>query len=89
MFAAGLLWSPLGKEQGAQKGLFGLFSPFRLHSVSTKSAALLAMNCVAFDLLYAVAFFFSSGAVVMLSPIYMNAKQNDTKMKWCCWNETY
>lgn len=57
MFAVGLLRSPSGKEQGAQKGSFGLFFLFRIHSMSNKSAALLAVNCVGFDLLYAVAFF--------------------------------
>lgn len=76
----------VGKEQGAQQGSFGLSSPFRLHSASTKPASLLATNCVACDLLYAVALcFFSSGAVVTRSPIYMN----DTKMKRRCCNETY
>lgn len=79
----------VGKEQGARQGSFGLFSPFRPHSASAKSASLLATNCVACDLLYAVGFwllfFFSSGAVVTRPPIYMN----DTKMKWRCCDETY
>lgn len=32
---------------------------------------------------------FSGGTVAMQTPIYMKAKQSDTKMKWCCCNETY
>lgn len=66
-----------------------LFSPCRLRKLPTGSAALSALYYVASaDLLSAVAFF-SGGTVAMQSAIYMNAKQNDTKMKWCCCNKTY
>lgn len=79
MFAAGLVGSPLGKEW-MHKRVSLVSSPLRLESVSTKPAALLPMNCRDFDFFICSNFFPLSGAVAMQSPIYMNAKQNDTKM---------
>lgn len=69
-----------GWSQGARGSLGSLFP---LEFLQAACSICSFIGCVS-----AVALF-SGGTVAMQSPIYMKAKQNDTKMKRCCCNETY